>query len=60
MTVRRLTQTEFNSNDVRRSKLNESMIDQLEPAKTMIYKKLVYDYGIDESVAAFACLQTSF
>jgi len=36
------------------------MIDQLEPAKTMIYKKLVYDYGIDESVAAFACLQTSF
>ena len=36
------------------------MIEALQPGQTLVYKKLVVDYGIDESVAAFACLQTNF
>ena len=60
MNVRRLTQTEFNQNDIRKGNLNDSFIESLQPSQTMIYKKLVLDFGIDESVAAFACLQTNF
>ena len=56
MTVRQLTQTDLTSPDATRSKLNESMIEALLPEQTLVYKKLIIDYGIDESVAAFACL----
>ena len=60
MNVRRLTLTEVHQTDIRKGNLNDSFIESLQPAQTLVYKKLVIDYGIDESVAAFACLQTNF
>ena len=41
-------------------KLNESLIETLQPQQILMYKKLIIDYGIDESVAIFACMQTNF
>ena len=36
------------------------MIDSLQSEQTILYKRLITDYQIDESVAAYACLQTGF
>ena len=56
LNVRRLTQTELKESDTKCGKLNESLIDALQPSQTLLYKKLILDLGIDESVAAFTCL----
>ena len=40
--------------------MNESFIDALAPNQTLLYKRLILDLQIDESVAAFACLQSNF
>ena len=60
LTVRRLTQTEIIVNEAKGGKLNDSLIDALSPYQTLIYKRLIFDFQLDESIAAFACLQTNF
>ena len=36
------------------------MIESLQSEQTLLYKRLIQDLEIDESVAAYACLQTDF
>ena len=55
-TVRRLTQTEFNNNEMRGGRLNDSLVDSLAPNQKLLYKTLIVDFEIDEAVAAFASM----
>ena len=61
LTVRMLTQTEFVQSEVKGGgRLNDSLIEALTFTQTLLYKQLILDFQIDETVAAFACLQTNF
>ena len=60
LTVRRLTQTEIIPGEVKSGRLNDSLIETLASDQTLLYKRLIADYNIDESVATYACLQTNF
>jgi len=54
--VRRLTQTEIIPGEVKSGRLNDSLIDSLAADQTLLYKRLIADYNIDEAVATYACL----
>lgn len=40
--------------------MNESMLEQMSASQMLIYKSLIIDYGLDESVVAFAGMQRGF
>ena len=40
--------------------MNDSLIEALSAPQTLLYKRLILDYQIDEAVAAFACLSSNF
>ena len=56
MTVRRLTQTELIAGEFKSGRLNDSLIDSLAAEQTLLYKRLIIDFGIDSVVATYACL----
>ncbi len=60
LTVRRLTQTELVAGEVRSGRLNDSLLNSLASDQILLYKRLIVDFGLDDVVATYACLQTNF
>ena len=50
----------MNEKEIKSGKMNEFITEQMSPAQILIYKQLIMDFGIDESVVAFAGMQRGF